>query len=198
MRLNKEHTLFIVVLMLLVMSIAYRRLHPFEQARVNTLTYTGKMPAGKPAGTAAPPPDDLRPPLSNMTDRLLQPPTASGAVYQDLFLSSGPPREPAPPPQGPEIPTGDIDMDNSVHDIQDDPLEQIKTDIAGFRFYGTYEGEEGRAVFIVRNDKIIVAREGDRIDGKYHVDEIKKTHMKITALQINETIHLDMREFNNE
>ena len=45
---------------------------------------------------------------------------------------------------------------------------------------------------------MLVAKIGDRLDGKYLIDDIQDNSIKIKALELNETIHLDMREFNNE
>ncbi len=45
---------------------------------------------------------------------------------------------------------------------------------------------------------MLVAQIGDRLDGKYLIDDIQDNYIRIKTLEFNETIHLDMREFNDE
>ena len=70
--------------------------------------------------------------------------------------------------------------------------------MASYTLYGIYKSENTKAVFLAKNKLILVARTGDRLDGKYLIDDIQDNHIKIRALDLNETIHFDMREFNNE
>jgi hypothetical protein len=193
MKMDKKHILFVVALILLVVSIVYRVMNPFEQARVQSLTYTGeKRPSARSDAL-----EQSRSPAQAVHDtvsRFMDPPLVSAAVRQDLFSAYQPPR-PSPAPESRAAPPPDDPSPEEPEQDRHDPLQQIIKDISEYRVFGTFEDENGLSVFLAKGDQVIVAATGDRLEDKYRIDEIEKTHIKILALEVNETIQLDMREF---
>ena len=58
---------------------------------------------------------------------------------------------------------------------------------------GRMEDNDGeRILFLERGKQILVIRKGDRIYGKYIVKEITQKELTLTALNINEDIHIDL------
>jgi hypothetical protein len=91
MAMDKKHILFVVVLILLVVSIVYRAYNPFEQTRVETLTFTGEQHLSTHSISLEENPTHVHDTVS----RFMDPPLVSASVHQDLFSIYQPPR-PAP------------------------------------------------------------------------------------------------------
>jgi regulatory protein YycI of two-component signal transduction system YycFG len=197
MTLDKKHILFVVAFILLVVSIVYRAMNPFEQARVKTLTYTveKRLPARS---------DTLKKNqtsghvLHDTVSRFIDPALVSATVHQDLFSIYHPPR---PALAQEKTQTSTLD-DIPVHDPEQERQSQIQDairDISGYRVFGVFEEDEThRFVFLSKGNQVIVAGKGDLLQEKYRIEEIEKTHINIMALHLNESIHLDMQGFYNE
>jgi hypothetical protein len=193
MAMGKKHILFVVTLILLVVSIVYRAFNPFEQARVAALTYTVQKRF----------PDRPETIIKNRTDshtihdtvsRFIDPPQVSASVHQDLFAIYQPPRlspatETSPPPPLDETPIEDLEQERQ------DLIQDAIREISGYRIFGLFEDENKTFVFLAKDKQVIVAGKGDCLEDKYRIDEINKTHITITALDLNEPIQLDMSEF---
>ncbi len=190
MKINKQYIIFIIVFILLIISIIYRVKNPFVQEEISTLTYTGEKTAiinlvPSQAGTL----------MSGFLNRS----EFSGEIVNDLFsLYNG-----FNDFKGKtEIwgPDGTFTQEQGINDegIIDDPVTKISKDLLSYKFYGTYKSQGTRAIFLVRDKLVLVASVGDRIEGKYLIEELKDNYIRIKALDLNETIHIDMREFNNE
>jgi hypothetical protein len=203
MKLSKKHILLIISVFLLIISIIYRLLNPFEQQRVvGELTYTGKKVGKKADKIKTENQRDLL--LVNKSDdkdiiaKFLNKPTISAKVHSDLFAIYKPPvkidknrKINAPVNKA-------VQNSQKIVNIKKDPVQEIKEYLSSYRLYGTYKSENIKAVFLAKNKLVLVAKTGDRLDGKYLIDDIQDNYIKIRALELNEIIHLDMREFNNE
>ncbi len=77
-------------------------------------------------------------------------------------------------------------------------MEEAKEYITSYKLYGSYQQNGTRAVFLSKNKLVLVAKIGDRINGKYLINDINNQQIMIKALDINKTFHLDLREFKNE
>ena len=77
-------------------------------------------------------------------------------------------------------------------------MDQVKDYIASYRYYGSYHSGDKKAVFLVKNKLVLVARKGDRIDGKYLIDDIQDDFIRIKALELNQTIDIHLGEFNDD
>ena len=191
--MDKKHILFVVALILLVVSIVYRAFNPFEQARVEALTYTGETRPSARSGAL----QENRTSAHTVHDtvsRFIDPPQVSAAVHQDLFSIYQPP-QPAPAPEAAPAPPPD---DTPVKDPEQDRRNLIQDairEISGYRIFGIFEHEDNIFVFIAKDKQVIVAGKGDCLEDKYRIDEIEKTHITIMALHLDESIHLDMSEF---
>ena len=179
--------------MLLIISIIYRVLNPFVQPKVDKLTFTGNK-------------NNIVSKVEDMTQssrqsgsqglvlKFLNKPKVSGETYKDLFSIYR-------PPQKKRIRMAKkkgIQTQKTVETVKKDPVLEIKEYIGSYTLYGIYKNENTKAVFLGKNKLVLVARTGDRLDGKYLIDDIQDNYIKIKALELNETIHFDMREFNNE
>lgn len=189
MKLDKKAIIFITVFILLVIVIIYRVLNPFVQQRVENLTFTGKDETGQNRvvktieinGQAESQP---------LVARFMNKPRISGQVVKDLFLMPRPLQKPAE--------TTEAHSPPAATTIQTDPLVEAKAYLASYKIDGTYESEDTKAVFLSKDKLVLVAKIGDRLDGKYLIEDIQKDHIRVRALDLNATINLDMREFNNE
>jgi hypothetical protein len=189
MKNDKKNIVFATALGLLILSIIYRLMNPYVQPRVTRLTYTGSgqeaYKIGKVKGAAK---KTVKP---SETDGK---PKTSRRVYKDLFYVYKPPQS--------------VEEDNSalittspgekIETIGKDPLGAVKEYIASYKFYGTYTSGEQKAVFLAKDKLVLVARTGDRIDGKYLIEDIQDDFIRIKALELNETIDINIREFSDD
>lgn len=186
MKLNKKRIVFLIVFLLLIISIIYRLLNPFVQPRTDTLTFTGEK--NTKINTVAHSIDkDLK--TETPVSTFLNKPRISGKVYKDLFSTYRPPQRIADKKEV-IVPV--------ATDSNKNPLSEAKEYLASYTFYGTFESEGIRSVFLAKDKMVLVARTGDRLDGKYLIEEIQENHIRIKALDLNETIQLDIGEFNDE
>jgi hypothetical protein len=193
MNLDKKQIIFIIVFMLLIISIIYRVLNPFVQPRVDKLTFTGNK-----NNKISKPDDTIKARRQNKPQALvlkfLNKSDISGKVYKDLFSIYRPPQK-----EKIKVPVKkDIQPEKIIEIVKKDPVLEAREYIASYALYGTYKSKDKKAVFLSKNKLVLVARIGDRLDGKYLIEDIQDNYIKIKALDLNETIHLDMREFNND
>lgn len=194
MNLNKKYLIFAVVLILLVISIVYRILNPFVQPKTDRLTYTGKQTKEKrDTGKASITKNDLTGSHA-LVAKFLNKPEAVEKTHKDLFAIYRPPRKKRMP-----LPVKkETVKPEKVEPVKTDPVQEVKDYLFSYTFYGSYKSEDQTAVFLGKNKLVLVAKRGDRLDGKYLIDEIRDNYIRIKALDLNETIHLDTREFNDE
>ena len=179
--------------MLLIISIIYRVLNPFVQPKVDKLTFTGNKNT-KISKVEDSIEQSRQSKSQTLALRFLNKPKVSGKVYKDLFSIYRPPQK-----KKIKMPVKiDIQTQKMVEIVEKDPVLEAKEYIASYTLYGTYKSEDTKAVFLAKNKLVLVARTGDRLDGKYLIDDIQDNYIRIKALDLNEIIHLDMREFNNE
>ncbi len=197
MKLNKKHIIFIIVVFFLIIAIIYRVLNPFVQQEVNTLTFTGEKKSIKTDKAEHDILQAEKVESQTLVSKFLNKPKISAKVYKDLFSTYKPPNKLAKKKKI-NVPA-DRDVQNSQKpDIKKDSVQKIKEYITSYRFYGIYESENTKAIFLAKNKLVLVAQIGDRLDGKYLIDDIQDNYIRIKALELNETIRLDMREFNDD
>lgn len=188
MKLNKKHIIFLIVFLLLIISILYRLLNPFVQPRTENLTFTGvkntKMNTIEHSIEK-----DLKKGTQTLVTRFLNKPEISGKVYKDLFSFHSPQKS---------LPANKEITEPVMTDSNKNPLSDAKEYLASYRYYGTFESKGITSVFLAKDKMVLVARTGDRLDGKYLIEEIRENHIRIKALDLNETIQLDIGEFNDE
>ncbi len=193
MKLTKKNTIFIVTLLLLIISVVYRILNPFVQPRIEILTFTGKKAKTEnEAEHTIIKTSQFE--SQRLIDKFIKRPKISGGVKNDLFAIYEPPLGKRLKPAIIRPKAAKIDVSLPVKD----PILEVKEYITSYRIYGSYEIDNKRAVFLGKDKLVLVAKTGDRLDGKYLISDIQENHITIKALELNKTIHLDMREFNNE
>ncbi|THB80455.1 MAG: hypothetical protein D3926_07105 [Desulfobacteraceae bacterium] len=204
MKFERQHIVFILVLGMLVISVVYRIKHPFVQREVDTLTFTGETmvtAAGvkKTSGLAA---KEFEGKGVREISRFLSGSNWPGKVVVDLFALYEPPRI--------EMPASEVVMaapepvDTVVESPKPEPkpakinpVPEIARELKSYRFCGTYQSKGTRSIFLTRGKQVLVASVGDRIYGKYLIEEIADDHIRLKALDLNETININIREFND-
>ncbi len=201
MKKNKNILILAAALMVLGVLIIYRILNPFTQPTVDKLTFTGKN------NTTA---NDSR--VSKkmnisqkdpVISKFLNKKETTGKTFNDLFSIYHPPHK-----MGKDFKYTKTQTDVSAvqkrpfikdpAQIKKEQLQKAKDYITSYTLYGNYESENTRAVFLSKDKLVLLARVGDRLDGKYLIKDIQDTYIKFKALDLNETIHLDIREFSDE
>ncbi len=170
----------------------YRLMNPYVQPRVDTLTYTGKVDNSKNLPTK--PGDDgavAADPFGPIKDNQL-----SDKVYKDLFSLYKPPKTDRKEKESiPEKKDSESKNIPTLEPVTKDPAVAVKEYIASYRYYGSYDRAGEKAVFLAKNKLVLVARTGDRIDGKYEIDDIQDDFIRIKALDLNKTIDINIGEF---
>ncbi|MFP4309460.1 MAG: hypothetical protein ACLFRG_08780 [Desulfococcaceae bacterium] len=182
----RKRKLLIALAALFVALLVYRAMHPFRQAQVDQLTYTG---AAEPGASSV---DPGR--LEVMLRLFVEPPPVSGAVIEPGFLkpvpgldlTPPPPPDPAPaaPPSDPASPPPD-------------PGAIVDRELGRFQVIGFFIQKEEAALFLQREKQVLVVREGDLIDGKYRVVDISSQKMTLRAIHLDELVHLDLTQYLN-
>ena len=191
MRFTRKNIIFLAAACLLLISLIYRLMNPYVQPRVDTLTYnTGKVDDSKNLKEE---PGDDRTVVAGLSGPF-KGKAISEKVYKDLFSLYKPPQTAGqgkkdrqlkitPPPVAP---------------VTKDPLLAVKEYIASYKFYGSYDSAGKKAIFLAKNKLVLVARTGDRIDGKYEIVDIQEDFIRIKAVDLNQTIEIKIREFNDD
>jgi len=193
MTMGKKHILFVVALILLVVSIVYRAFNPFEQARVEALTYTVQKPLpDRPETITKNRTNDHT--VHDTVSRFIDPPPVSATVHQDLFAIYQPPRPTSAPETSPTPPLEDTPIEDPEQDRRE-LIQDAVREISGYRIFGLFEHEDKIFVFMAKDKQVFVAGKGDFLEDKFRIDEIEKTHITVMALHLNEAIQLDMGEF---
>ncbi|MBN1848459.1 MAG: hypothetical protein JW932_07730 [Deltaproteobacteria bacterium] len=192
MEKGQKKIILIILLCIFAFSLAYRLTHPFKQERVESLTYQGnaRSVTGKER-----PPKDVEAPLTGgyvRMDLLNNHLKYSREVQRNIFFSI---------PQSNVSPNG-VEQRGALQPVKTEqtiPLEvarrlQVQQELNDFKSFGYLESDEGITLFLERGKQILVVRKGDRIDGKYVIKDITQDELTITAMTINEDVHIDISQ----
>ncbi len=190
---KRKKKMLVAAVVLLAFSVVYRFMNPYTQDRAQNLTFTNGKGV-QVRGVASRVMTNREQPDS-IVSRWVNRPNQTGKIVNDLFASMDKKEE-----------EETVTIMETVEPFEEpveievayDPVQRAKEHISSFTFLGTYKSEGKRAIFMGKDKFVLVVRAGDRIEGNYLVEEITDSSVKIKALDINETIHLDIREFNNE
>ncbi len=200
---KQKRKVLVAVVVLLALTVVYRIMNPYTQERVGTLTFKNgggaRVRVDKSVKSSNAMVSTNREQPDSMVSRWVNRPSLSGKIVNDLFASMDKKEKTDETDETVTI----IETVESVElpveiQVAYDPLQIAKEHISSFTFLGTYKSEGKRAIFMGKDKLVLVVRAGDRIDGNYLVEEITDVSIRIKALDINETIHLDIRDFNNE
>ncbi|SMC50031.1 hypothetical protein SAMN02746065_10363 [Desulfocicer vacuolatum DSM 3385] len=197
---RKQTILLCVALLILVLTLGYRFMHPYTQPRVKELTYAGKKIISTDSfytlEKKTSEQEDVSKHSDTVFDDFFNQPFYSGDVVNDFFtgdVEKIKPRSEKTPERLDPVKEKLSSVPSSF-----DRLKKTMDYLLSFTFWGGFQSGEEKAIFLSRNNLVLVARIGDRINGKYLVEAIEDNSITIKALDINETLHIDMRLFNNE
>lgn len=188
--INRRHILLAVVLVILAGVVYYRFQNPFVQQTTDRLTYTNASQQ-----TVSSVKHEVGPEQKvSALELFLNKPQASAETYKNLFAEYQLPVKKRisvkPPPKKEPEP--------AVVPAKPDPLAEARAYLSSFTLYGTFKDGRKSAIFLSRDKQVMVARSGDRLDGKYLIQDIQDAYITFKVLGVNQTLRLDMREFKNE
>lgn len=189
MTTSRKNMIFFLAAGLLILSIVYRLLNPYVQPRVTRLTYTGSVQS-----SAVMKDSPAKKSKSNGAKGqlgILKRVKTSPRVYRDLFALYK-------SPETLQKEKAVVTPAEPAAAVEKDSMGQVKDYIASYRYYGSYHSGGKKAVFLSKNKLVLVARTGDRLDGKYLIDDIQDDFIRIKALELNETIDIHIGEFNDD
>ncbi len=196
MKADKKSIFFIFVFILLVISIVYRILNPFVQQETDQLKFAGAKPVQKRINKEITNTGTDKEAVS-VIELFLDKQEVPGKIHRDLFAAYPPKKKVKKRRQN--LPVKGKKSAKQI--VADDPRKKIddaRKYLTSYQWYGTYKSRGKTSVFLAKNKLVLVAKTGDRLDGKYLIEDIQDKYLKIKALDLNETLHLDMREFSNE
>lgn len=188
--MNRSKKILAVLLVILAVSLTYRIMNPYRQQRVTELTYSNTMVRKTIRGSGSPSDESSDGP-SVYLNLISQPHAVVSEVKKELF--SAPQRiheKKAEEDRAEQVP-GAPQPSAAVLS----PEDRVRNDLARFKVMGLFEDKGEKAVFLQRGKDILVVREKDRIDGKYRIEEIEGQTIRLTALEIGETVYIDMSDF---
>ena len=175
--------------MLFCVVFTWRVFNPWRQERVTTLKYRndGDVPVTRPADTGA-----VEAPASGLAMALfLEPPRYTGRVLRDPFAFRKEKPKPAPKVRRPQRKTPPKPAPKPAERL----MEKLSRELSRFKVFGFFESGGDKAVFLERGKQVLVVRKGDRLDGKYLVEEISAKAIRVKAVESGETLHIDMSRF---
>jgi len=175
--------ILLVLAAVFIICLSYRLMHPFRQATVDKLTYTG---AGSRAKTKKTSVKDLgqNAATSNvMLDIYLNPPEHSEKVYRNIFIRKK------------KMEKKPSQKSRPARATVKTPIELVKEDLSRFKLFGYYITAGRPAIFFEKGKDVYVVRQGDRIDGKYLVEKITQQSVSLRAEHIDEVIIIDLGSF---
>lgn len=191
---DRKLLLFMAVFVLLIVSVAYRLFNPFVHQETDRLKYAGKKPSPriyhgkiKTVGVV-----DKN---SSTIERFLNKKNVSGDTHKDLFAVYRPPGK---VPAKKKVVEPERKIQLSEDEKRRQAINEARQHITSYTWYGTYRGPDAEAVFLAKNKTVLVARKGDRLEGKYEIEDIQEKFLKVRALDLNETLDLEIREFKND
>ncbi len=194
MRFTRKHMIFWAAAGLLLVSLIYRLMNPYVQPRVDTLTYTGR---GSDFKKIKAEPGDERAvaadPFGSSKGKAV-----SGKVYKNLFALYKPPQTAGQEKQSGGKQDRQLEITSLPGPVTKDPVFAVKEYLASYKFYGSYDSAGKKAVFLAKNKLVLVARKGDRIDGKYEIEDIQEDFIRIKAVDLNQTMDIKIGEFNDD
>lgn len=188
--MDRKKIILASLLIIFAIFFVYRLTHPFKQEKLDQLTYTNEDRRRKVTVKIDTLPETNYKPSNFHTifSKFLNPPALSGDVVKNPFY------------QKKELP--EIEKKNDMEEIDKeepagmkDPLVQVNKELSQFKVLGSFESEGEKAIFLGRGREMMVVRVGDRIDGKYLIQNISDASVTLKAENINETVHIDMSEF---
>jgi|GEM_PF-2130037 len=138
-----------------------------NEADLGTKSRAATATSSTLASTVASSSAGVTPSIATLPEKMARTPYATETGNLFPVRSWLPPPPPPPPPEKPRAP----------------PLP--------FRFLGKILAEEGTILFLAEQQRSLVVKQGDTINGLYHVDEVTPQSMNVTYLPLKEKQQLN-------
>ncbi len=174
------------LLLVLAASVTWRVGNPYVQESVGELKYKPASPRVVKKIT----PGETGEREGVYLSLFLNPPDHGGAVLNDPFYKK---KRVLKKKEKPRPARRSAPADRPPRKV--DPLIGVREELQRFKVFGTYEGQGKKGVFLSRGKQLLIVRPGDRIDGKYLVEEITGSSIKLLVTALGETVYIDMSRF---
>jgi Tfp pilus assembly protein PilP len=169
--LDRSQKVLLALGFIFLLTLGYRVLNPYRQPTVAQLTHSGKPAAAKnaPKAESARRTADPETAVVNLTV-FLQPPESQAAVERDPFTPGiAPPMvATAPAPASPLAP-------------EEGPEVRLRRDLERFQVFGYLEQGGDTSLFLQRGKQVLVVRKGDRLDGRYLIEDLTEDSLTVSA-----------------
>jgi hypothetical protein len=186
---NKRNIILAVSVCLFAVALLYRVTHVYKQPKVAALTYTGGKFKSRENKTGQKNLANSREEPLLKLDRFLNPQAHSKEAKKDIFSGQAVVKEQEPP-----LSESASEQKSGTEASSSNVENQIEDDLSAFKSFGYIERGSERILFIEKGKQIMLVRKGDRIEGKYIVQDISKNELTLTVIANNETIHIDLSQ----
>ena len=191
--MDRKKIILVVLVVIFIISLVYRIMHPFKQERVAELTYAAKRVVVKsikgPSNRFGEKKLHTGPVV--LLDLFLNPPKHKGKVIRNVFEAQAAQKtvQPTDVAKRNEQEKAALAMSK-----KESPLESAQKNLSRFKAFGMYESGDEKIVFLERGKEVLVIRKGDWIDGRYRVEKITDQKITLKARQIDEPMFIDVGE----
>jgi hypothetical protein len=186
---NKKNIILAVSICLFAVALLYRMTHVYKQPKVAALTYTGEKIKTRVDKTSQKTlANSVQEPLLRL-DRFLNPQTHLKEAKRNIFSGQAVVEEQEKP-----LSESASKQESGTEASSSNVENQIEDDLSTFKSFGYIERGGERILFIEKGKQIMLVRKGDRIEGKYIVQDISKNELTLTVIANNETVHIDLSQ----
>lgn len=191
--MDRKKIILVVLVAIFIISLVYRIMHPFKQESVTELTYVGKRVVVKSIKG----PSDLSSERASSGETnvllglFLNPPKHEAKVIKNVFEATTAKKAISPADTARQQ---DQQKAAPVTAKKESPLESAQQDLSRFNVFGMFERKDEKIVFLERGKEVLVVRKGDRIDGKYLVENITDKRVTLKVRQVNEPVYIMVGE----
>ncbi|MBW1694828.1 MAG: hypothetical protein JRJ41_11920 [Deltaproteobacteria bacterium] len=191
--MDRKKIILAVLAAIFCISLVYRIMHPFKQESIAELTYVGKRVVVKSIKRISDLPGEK---ASNagtkvLIDLFLSPPKHKSKVIRNVFETTTVKKTTQPKGTAKKN-----EQQNAALAMpkKENPIASAKQDLSRFNVFGMFESKDEKIVFLERGKEVLVVRKGDRIDGKYTVEDITDQTITLKARQLNEPLYIVVGE----
>ncbi|UCD32216.1 MAG: hypothetical protein JSW04_06685 [Desulfobacterales bacterium] len=191
--MDRKKIILVVLVAIFCISLAYRIMHPFKQESVDQLTYVGKRVVVKSIKGISDLPGEEASNTGSIVllDLFLSPPKHKGKVIRNVFESTAVKKITQP-----EDTAKKNEQQKTALAVpkKENPLAVAQQDLSRFNVFGMFESKDEKIVFLERGKEVLVVRKGDRIDGKYFVENITDETVTLKSRQLDEPLYIIVGE----
>jgi hypothetical protein len=186
---DKKKTILAICLCILAVSLIYRVTHLYKQPKASTPINAGEKAK---SGTKKVIPKDIIASAETSTinlDLFLNPPAHSKEVKKNIFSEQA-----AVEGQVKSSDKPAVEAEPSIESMAANAENQIKDDLGEFKSFGYAERNGQKILFLEKGTQIMLVRKGDKIDGKYLVEDITQKELTLLVIANNELVHIDLSQ----